>query len=182
MTKELMPKKSIEVIELTPKEAAFYAKIPREVSATDSRTWTPIASAMEKLMESLESRDAIPKIRRKVFFELAETGSKSTFDIFESNGTKGTDICRHGNFVKHLHYFINGPDLPTAVLDGFLEIINEDRGTSGMLMKELQKYVRKSVRDYGLVPSNAATNFWRLCQEVGYLHADTIRRAAMTAK
>lgn len=177
-----MPKKSIEVIKLTPKEAALYAKIPREVSATDSRTWTPISNAMEKLVQSLESRDAIPKIRRKVFFELAEIGSKSTFEIFEANGTKGPDICRHGSFVKHLHYFINGPDLPHAVRDGFLDIINEDRGTSGMLMNELQKFVRKSVRDYGLVPSHAATNFWRLCQEVGYLHSDTIRRAAMSAK
>jgi len=176
-----MSKKSIEAIVLTPKEATLYAKLQPAVLATEPE-WAPIADAMEKLMKSLESRDAIPAIRRRVFFELVENGSKSTFEVFESNGTKGGDICRHGNFVEYLHYCINGPDLPAAVIDGFLEIVNEDRGTSGMLMKELQKYVRKSVRDYRLNPSDAATNFWRLCHEVDYFHVDTIRRAAMTAK
>lgn len=176
-----MSKKSIESVALTPKEAALYAKIQPAVLAAEPE-WIPIADAMEKLMKSLQSRDAIPAIRRKVFFELAEKGSKSTFEIFESNGTKGADICRHGHFVEYLYYFINGPDLPARVIDGFLEIVNEDRGTSGMLMKELQKYVRKSVRDYRLDPSNAATNFWRLCHEVGYFHVDTIPKAAMTAK
>ena len=177
-----MPDWSKEKIELTPEEAASYAQIPKAAFAADKDSWEPVAEAMEKLMNSLQARRAIPEIRAKVFCDFAEKGSMSNFETFEANGTKGKAIFRHPHFVEYLHYFINGPDLPSPVIQGFLKIVNEDRGTSGMLLKELQKFVRKSVRDYGLNKREAATNFWRLCHEVDYFSIDTIRRAAMTAK
>lgn len=177
-----MPSKFVESIELTPVEMEFYSRIPQKAFAADEDTWSPVADAMQALMESLESRDAVPEIRRTVFFDLREKNSKSEFEKFESAGKTGVDMVRHGHFVEHLQYFINGPDLPVEVVNGFLDIVNDDLGTSGMLLKNLQKFVRKSVREYNLPAHKAATNFWRLCHEVEYLHADAIRKAALDAK
>lgn len=177
-----MNNKSIEVIELTSEEAAHYAKIPAKAFLADKSTWTPIGDAMLSLINLLDARDAIPEIRVRLFNELAEVGQLSELERCESNGTKGDAIYKHGHFVEYLHYFIKGPNLPKAVVDGFVEIVNEDRGTSGMLLKELQKYVRKCVRDYNIEKTIAATNFWRLSYEVDYDYPDVIRRAAMTAR
>src|SRR6185369_17528680 len=120
------------MLELTPEEAKLYALIPTELES--GMDWPPIADAMASLVTSLRERDAIPEVRMRVFNDprFAEFGSKSPLEVFESNGTRGNDILRHGHFVEWIHYFVNGPDLPQEIISGFPRQLREFVGTSGM--------------------------------------------------
>lgn len=72
------------------------------------------------LTTSLLKRNAVPEIRVKFFtdpaYNLSDT-RKSKRQIFEQNGTSGTEIFSHPDFLKYLKYFIHGADLPTTLKD-----------------------------------------------------------------
>ena len=139
---------------------------------------------MQALTESLTNREAIPKIRRDLFCnsDLAEVGARSPQQTFESNGTHCEAILRHAHFAPYLRYFIEGPDLPAAAIEGLCEIMNDDTGTSGMLRQQCQKHVRSCVRDFGLNRRRASTEFYRLGIEIGMEpgSAEALRTAART--
>jgi len=170
-------------IELTDAEAEFYSRIP-EISAHDG--WHEVADAMEALVTSLLDRKAVPEIRLRLFCDpdYAETGNKSRQQVFESNGTSGNEIFRHPHFIPYLRYFINGPDLPKPAIEGLCKILNDDVGTSGMVMDQYRKHARTCVRQYGLDPGKAAEEFFRLGVEIGMeLHAArTLRDAAKSTR
>lgn len=153
-------------VELTDEEANLNEQIPSSPDRTVP--WGPIADAMESLFKSLIERDAIPAVRLRVFDDPkhAEKRGKSPKQVFESNGTCGDHICRHPHFIEYLRYFINGADLPNAVIKGFCKILNNDQGTSGMILDQLHRYVRSCVREYRLDPHTAGTEFYRLAVEL----------------
>ena len=68
-------------------------------------------------------RQAIPDLRIRYFTDptLNIGLSKSRKEVFESNGTSGADILSHPHFLRHLKYFIYGPDLPVAAIHAFCE-------------------------------------------------------------
>lgn len=169
--------------ELTDKESELYLRIP------DSPThdgWRDVADAMESLVDSLLERKAVPDVRLKLFADpdYAETGKKSRQQVFESNGTAGNEIFRHPHFIPYLRHFIYGPELPKPAIDGLCKILNEDSGTSGMVMDQYRKHARECVRKYGLNPSDAATEFFRLGVEISMeIHdARTLRDAAKSTR
>jgi hypothetical protein len=155
-----------QVVELTRDESKLNEQILD--SPDPSKKWTPIADAMESLLKSLIGRNAIPEIRLRIFAdpEYAETRNKSPKQIFESNGTCGAEIYRHPHFMKHLRYFINGPDLPAPVINDFCKILNEDAATSGEKVDQLHRFVRSCVREYDLDRHSAASNFYKLAVEL----------------
>src|SRR5262249_12951391 len=126
--------------------------------------------AAGKLAKSLLSRSGIPKARVRYFtapdLNIGSHG-KSRKEVFETNGTHGEDILRHAHFLPHLRYFIYGPDLPASSIKGFCQILNEDAGTSGMVLDQLNKFVRAEVRRERLTPSDAAEEFFKLSHELG---------------
>lgn len=170
-------------IELTATEAELYSRIPTNPGHDG---WHEVADAMEALFESLRDRQAIPEVRLGVFFDpaYAETGNKSRQQVFESNGTSGSDMYRHPHFMPYLRYFIYGPDLPKSAIEGLCKILNDDAGTSGMVMDQYRKHARSCVRQFGLDQGKAATEFLRLGIEIGMeLHAArTLREAARSAR
>jgi hypothetical protein len=139
---------------------------------------------MESLVESLLQRQAVPDVRLRVFFDpnYAETGRKSRQEAFESNGTSGNEIYRHPHFIPYLRYFIYGPKLPQPAIDGLCRILNEQRGTSGMVMDQYRRHGRECVRKYGLFRVDAATEFFRLAVEIGMGidEARTLRKAVQS--
>ncbi len=170
-------------IKLTDAESLLLSIIP----ATPGHDgWHQVADAMETLFESLQNRHAIPEVRLRFFFdpEFAESGNKSRHEVFESTGTFGNEVYRHPNFISYLKYFIQGPDLPTPVIDGLCGILNDDAGTSGMVMDKYCKYARQCIRQYGIDRRKAASEFFRLGVEIGMeLHAArTLREAAQSAR
>ena len=170
-------------IELTEFESGLYARIPQRPSHDG---WHDVADAMEQLVLSLLDRKAVPEVRLRLFCDpdYAEKGSKSRQQVFESNGTSGNDIFRHPHFIPYLRHFIDGPDLPKDAIDGLCKILNDDMGTSGMLMDQYRKHARASVRKHGLDAGHAATEFFRLGVEIGMeIHdARTLRDAAKSTR
>ena len=172
-----------KVIDLTNDESKLSQRIPNSINP--NMEWKPIADAMESLFKSLIKRNAIPEIRLRIFSdpEYAEVHKKSPKQIFESNGTIGDEIFRHPHFIKHIRYFINGPDLPDDVINGFCIILNEDAGTSGEIIDQLQRYTRACIRKYGIDRHSAASNFYKLAVELEIDHDPySIRSAAMSTR
>lgn len=177
----------IAVVKLNKAEKALF----------DSICWDPVEFArkddpiddlekMAQLAESLLGRKAIPEIRLAFFTDpgmnVAGCG-KSRQEVFKRNGTSGRDILRHPHFMAYLWYFMNGPDLPKESIRGFCRIVEEDRGTSGMVLDQLKKFVRKEVRDKSLEPIHAADEFFKLAHEIKMPSvADSVRSAAKSGK
>ena len=168
----------VKPIDLTPDEAA----LRQEMEAEFSRGSCYSGKAARSLLKSLHSRGGIPEARIRDFTEPFPGGhGKSHKEIFEIKGRQGNAIVEDGNFVKYLRYFIDGPALPPVTIEGFRKILIEDSGTSGMVMDQLCKFVRAETRRLRLERAVAREEFWRLAQEVGYLHAATVRDAAGSA-
>lgn len=170
-------------IELTDSESELYSRIPRSPTHDG---WSEVADAMESLVRSLLDRNAVAEVRLRLFCDsdYAETGSKSRQQVFESNGTAGIAIYRHPHFIPYLRHWIHGPILPKDAIDGLCIILNEDHGTSGMVMDQCRRHARVSVRKHGLNQSQAATEFFRLGVEIGMeIHAArTLRDAARSTR
>ena len=104
--------------------------------------------------------------------------------MFEANLDGEKQVFEHPDFIKYLRPFIFGPDLPESVIAGLCKILNEDRGTSGMVMDRYRKHARSSIRRHNLDKRHAATEFYRLGIEIGMEQHDakTLRDAAMQTK
>ncbi len=104
---------------------------------------------------------------------------KSRQQGFEKNGISGKKLLRHHDFIKYLRYFIHGPNLPQDTIRGFCNIIKDDAGTSGMVLKQVESYVRKEVKAKGLPRTDAAEEFFKLAHEIDRPDlAENVRSAA----
>jgi hypothetical protein len=167
----------IKPVDLTPEEVDLFKKMEAECSKSSGYT----GEAASRLMESLRTRKTIPEARIRYFTQPYPGGrGKSHQDVFRS-GSYRDNIFKSPDFVKYLQYFIHGPALPAATIEGFRRILIEDLGTSGMIMDQLCTFVRAEVRKLKLDRTTAKDEFWKLAQEVRYFHADTIRNAAGSA-
>lgn len=180
-----------KLVELSPREAALAAQIdfsPDYLRLGDRFTDViqESCAAGAKLAKSLLARQAIPQLRIDYFTDpRLNIGTKlSRQGVFEGNGTCGDDILEHPNFLPYLRYFIHGPDLPPATIDGFCRIVQEDRGTSGMVLDQLHRYARREIRERGLSQLDAAEEFFKLALEcgLGVDRARGVRKAALKAK
>jgi hypothetical protein len=177
-----------QMIELTDHEQALYDSIQWEGNEWLKWDYDIRIQMLENvgiLAESLIQRDAIPQVRLD-YFVLPERNigghGKSRKQVFEGNGTRGSDILRHPHFMPYLWYFIHGPKLPQTTIDGFCQIIEEDRGTSGEVLDEICKYVRAEVRSRSL-PHDAPDQFMKLAFEIGRpMMAENVRSAAKSVR
>jgi hypothetical protein len=167
----------IKPVELTPEEIDLFKTM--EADFSKDRGYSGEAASL--LMNSLGKRMAIPKARIRYFTAPYPGGrGKSYQDVFKS-GSYRSNIFKAPHFVEYLRYFIHGPALPPATIEGFRKILIEDLGTSGMIMDQLCAFARAEVRRLKLDRTTAKDEFWKLAQEVGYFHAETVRRAAGSA-
>jgi hypothetical protein len=143
-------------------------------------------AAAKALTLSLLERSAIPPIRWAYFTDARyNIGSKkSVQEVFESNRTYGDRIFEHPHFLKYLKYFVFGPDLPERTIRGFCRILDEDAGTTGMLLDSLRRFARSSIREFYLDRKYAAEEFFKLCLECQLREhfARSIRDAAMQTR
>jgi|ERR1019366_6823512 hypothetical protein len=168
----------VKPIELTAEEAALRKHMEEDFSC--DRPYTGQYAC--RLFESLRNRKAIPQVRLNTFTKPFPGGrGKSHLDVFKQNNHSGKPICELGTFVKYLHYFIDGPDLPVGTIEGFRQIMLDDAGTTGEVMSQLTKFVRSATRRLRLSRDDARERFWKLALEVGYQHDGSIRDAAGSA-
>ena len=180
----MLPKR----VDLTPQEATLAAKIEFDPDwpHVERDRVLEICRAAATLTKALVKRGAIPEHRLNYFTDPEfNIGTKmSRQEVFERNGTKGDEILEHPHFLKYLYYFIHGPNLPKPVIEGFCKIVDDDRGTSGMVMDQMHRYVRKEIRDRGLTRWEAAEEFYKLALDCGLYvdRAKGVRRAALAAR
>lgn len=142
---------------------------------------------MKLLAASLLERGAIPEIRIAYFtdpdFHPGGRG-KSRKEVFERNGTSGDEILAHPNFLKHLEYFICGPDLPAAAIEKFKTEASASGYLTGGDINDLEPIARSYVRANGLDPHYAADEFFKLAVECGAMpaFAETIRRSVRAVR
>jgi hypothetical protein len=167
-------------IELTKRERVLVSQIDFDQPAGthNADSWRPTGEAMHELMVSVLDRKAIPGARIRFFTDpacfIGERGL-SHCQAFEKNGTCGDAIFRHGHFVKFLHYFLFGPDLPQPVIGTFRQQV-ADCGEPFTRSDALAvgDSARRLTRSHGLNPGVAAEEFYKLAIESG-LDADDAR-------
>lgn len=122
------------------------------------------------LTDLLLKREAIPAVRLKYLSdpEFNPSGrGKSRIQVFEKNGTPEEEISSHANFMKHLKYFIFGPDLPEYVISDFISTVV----CSGRIcLSDIQGYNAKArayVRSSGFDSHTVAEEFFKLAMEHG---------------
>ncbi|HKV91508.1 MAG TPA: hypothetical protein VJW20_03050 [Candidatus Angelobacter sp.] len=166
----------IKPVDLTPEEIELCKQMEAEFSKSSGYT----GEAASRLMKSLGERKAIPKARIRYFTEPSPGGRGKSYQDDVKSGNY-PNMFKSPHFVKYLRYFISGPALPPATIEGFRKILIEDLGTTGGIMDQLCTFVRAEVRKLRLDRTTARDEFWKLAQEVEYFHAETIRNAAGAA-
>lgn len=171
-------------ISLTSKEHTLFLKI-----RFDWRNHEDLRGSlapMEALASSILKRGVVPEVRIAYFtdpeFNVGGRG-KSRQDIFDRNGTSGDDILRHPHFLKHLEYFVCGPDLPAEAIEKFKREASGGR-FSGSDVIDLTPYARSCVRQNHLEPHHAADEFFKLAVECGAMpgFAENLRKSIRAIK
>lgn len=171
-------------ISLTSEERALFSKI--RFNWQYHEELRDSLAPMEALALSILQRGVVPQIRIAYFTDpdLNPGGrGKSREDSFEKNGTSGEEILRHPHFLKHLEYFICGPDLPVPAIEKF-KSESASGHLSGSDVNELTPYARSCVRQNFLEPHRAAEEFFKLAVECGAMpaFAENLRKSVRAVK
>lgn len=154
-------------IALTSEEQALFLKIRFDWRSHEELRGS--LAPMESLASSILERGVVPEVRIAYFTDpklnLGGRG-KSRQEIFEKNGTSGDEILRHPHFLKHLEYFVCGPDLPAEAIEKF-KCEASGGHLSGSDIIDLTPYCRSCVRQNRLEPHRAADEFFKLAVECG---------------
>lgn len=173
---------------LQPAERELLDQIKFDVRKTDGfQNVQKNGELIAQLLRNLIARSAIPEIRLKYFTDpdLNPGGrGKSRKQVFEQNGTTGTDIYRHTNFVKFFEYFLSGPALPEHIIEAF-EAKVESCGplTSGDIIP-LGDFARQPARSFSASPGSEAEEFYKLALEcdIWPSYAEMIMKSVKQAK
>jgi hypothetical protein len=177
-------------IELTVEERALVAQIdfdPTSSRRSEPGYWNAVGEAALRLMKSLIARNAIPEVRMRYFsdadFNVGGRG-RSRAQTFEKNGTRGEAIFRHPHFLKYLHYFLYGPDLPPQVIDAFRDKIADIGFVTSSDIIPLGAFGRQMARANRLDAGHAAEEFFKLALDCGFelYEARSIRDSVKTAR
>jgi len=172
-------------IELNESELGLLAEIRFRFSS-QNELHASIAP-MVALTESLLECGAIPEVRLLYFTDPERNPGgrgRSRQQIFEKNGTTGTRIYAHGNFLKYLEYFIYGPDLPPSIVAKFKEVMSFSGYLTAGDINDLVPGARAAVRSARLNPSDAAKEFYKLALECGAMpySAESIRKSVLAVR
>jgi hypothetical protein len=160
-------------IELTAEEKAMVAQIdfnPASAERHEPGYWNAVGEAALRLMKSLIARKAIPEVRMRYFtdadFNVGGRG-RSRAQIFEKNGTCGEAIFRHPHFLKYMHYFLYGPDLPPQVIEAFQKKIADIGFVTSSDIIPLGAFGRQLARAKRLDSGDPAEEFFKLALDCG---------------
>jgi hypothetical protein len=139
---------------------------PRLISSRATRNTQPaIADAIEELVRLLLARNAIPEQRLRYVADLEYNvggHASSRYQIIERNG-RTTSVVRNPAFLKHLHYFLEGPNLPRPVIEVFQRNVTACRepftGSNALM---IAGFARQPTRSHGLDPLKAPEEFYKL--------------------
>jgi hypothetical protein len=169
-------------IELAEQELALLEQIDFNWHSHDSGRRSCDAAA--RLMPLLLQRKAIPEHRLRYFDDPELNGGrKSRLQVFEGNGTVGVDIFGHGNFLRHLRYFIHGAALPERIKSQMAELVGDPSYFTSGDLEPARKLARQLARSSGL-GSASSDSFFQLMNDLGLSPscADSVRRAVLSVR
>ncbi len=178
----------LNLVELAEDETALLARIdfdPGSMQRHSAGYWAGVSDAALELMKSLIARNAIPEGRMKYStdpaFNIGGRG-RSRAGIFEKNGTRGEAIFRHAHFLRYLHYFVYGPNLPENVLTAFAHRLADIGFVPSSDLVPLGRFARQLARENRPDSSDAAEEFFKLALESGLeLHEARLIRDSVKA-
>ena len=77
------------------------------------------------------------------------------------------DVLGNPAFLKHLQYFIEGPQLPPDVIAEFSAAVDQHDFISGSTYSELVAIAKRAVRRHDLSSHKACEEFFKLANECG---------------
>jgi hypothetical protein len=176
-------------IELTASEQTLLEVIDFGVPLRnrDEKAVQSISDAAHDLMQSLLKRNGIPLVRLRFFTDPALNPSgkgRSPLQVFNTDGTRGDAVYRHGHFLKYLRYFLFGPDLPGSVIKAFRQAVSDSGPVTSGDIIPLGSCARQQARAHKLEASRAAEEFYKLALECGLevFEARSIRSAVKRAR
>lgn len=158
----------LPTIDLTNEEMNLLAQINFSSQNRDE-----IKSSLEPqrlLTELLLKRNAISAIRLNYLCdpEFHPSGrGKSRIQKIEENGTSVDELLSHPTFMKHLEYFIYGPNLPDHIISDF---ISTTVCAGQISLSDIQTYSKKArdfVRKSGANLHTTVEEFFKLAIENG---------------
>lgn len=172
-------------IELTEHELGLLAQI--RFRYTSHNELCSSIAPMAALTEALLERGAIPEVRLLYFTDPERNPGgrgKSREQVFENNGTSGTEIYAHGNFLKYLEYFVYGPNLSPSIVAKFRETMSFSGYLTAGDINDLAPHARAFVRSARLNPHEAAEEFHRLALECHAMpsSAESIRKSVLAVR
>jgi hypothetical protein len=159
-------------IQLTTEEMVLLGRIDFKPASEihDADYWRAVGVAAQQLMEHLLKRKAIPEIRKRFFadpeFNIGGRG-RSRAEVFEKNGTRGDAIFRHPHFLKYLHYFLYGPDLPADIVRAFEEKVGQCGLITSSDIAPLGAFARQIARRNRADSRKNTEEFFKLALECG---------------
>ena len=173
---------TLGTIELTEQELTLLKHIDFDWQSHESLNRSCEASA--KLMPLLLQRKAIPAQRLRYFDDPElNGGKKSRMQVFAGNGTSGTAIFGHGNFLRHLRYFIHGAALPDSIKARIASSVGDTSNFTSGDLEPIRKLARQLARSSGLGASSADA-FFQLMNDTGLNPncADSVRRTVLSVR
>ncbi|MEE8208462.1 MAG: hypothetical protein V3T88_05885 [Nitrosomonadaceae bacterium] len=175
-----------QIVSLDPSEKKLLDQITFDFDRHNDEILRASCKAADTLANLLLMREAIPEIRIRFFIEPEFNigAKKSRLQVFESDGVTGYAIFGDPRFLEYLRYFIYGPDLPDQVKTEFCNMEYPYEYISGGEIGDLRKLAISLVREYNLIPSEAACEFFKLAIECGMdaYSAQLIRDAVREVK
>ncbi|MEJ1128407.1 hypothetical protein V9L20_12560 [Variovorax sp. CCNWLW225] len=146
----------IGTIEISSEEKALVDVIDFRTNSRDPDTVLPMLGAAGMVTPMLLARGAIPERRQQCFTQPGwGAGRKSRLEVFEGNGTQGTDIFSHRNFLKYLRFFIHGANLPITIKVAMRDQVENPQWFTSGDREPLRKLARQLARAHGLDGSSA---------------------------
>jgi len=166
-------------IELTDSETALYAEVSEAERLLlvnhNAQRARQAGEASKKLFRSLFERGAIPKPRLRYFADSeynAHNPRASRRELFLRNAHTEDAMYAHPQFWRYLLYFINGADLPRAVVADFQKISQDEFRDHDALASLARRTSRALPEDRG----SKAEEFFKLAIDCGCPLSEAPRR------
>jgi hypothetical protein len=174
-------------IELTDSETALYVQVSeadrRSLVDHDFNRARQAGQAAKELFRSLQRRHSIPEKRLRYFADREYSASDtrtSRRERFLRNAHTEDAMYEHPHFWKYVLYFINGADLPSAIVDRFAELARDSMRDYNTLSSFARRASRQLPGDHG----TKADEFFKLAIDCDcpLTEAIGVRRAVMQAR
>jgi hypothetical protein len=122
------------------------------------------------LVKSLLARKAIPESRLRYFADREYNignPKASIRELFLRASRTDEVMYRHPNFLKYLHYFVFGSDLPASVKEAFLARFKESDGDRKQLVQLGRNQYRELIRARSPQDYRLPDAFYQLALDCG---------------